>query len=938
MRMRDTTSGSRVGRGVRNVAVAVSLVDLVQACKVAEESLGWDSPDAPRVYRASVPPGRDSLLAPENVVWCQEGDSVAAVAVVDSNGLIRVRRVLGEAPQDTVRIGLWRAGVRYRELSYLHRDSSELVLVKDLHQAVAEEILSRMEGSTDPDSFVSILAGALAEGDSLFDRHPFPEGLPVGTDTAAVLREAILELVEKGLPLSEVLPRSALPQDSEAIKREIRALADSGRIADTSRILPRVPDRNRLTISILSPAQGRILDPLNDSVEVRVSVSDPSAVDSMKIGNRKADTSGAVWKATVRVPLGESRIEVRAWDRQGGVVADTLIVRRMRDSTGPTVAILAPALGAKLPSGQDSVEIRVDAADPSGIAKVWVSDRLAVRGDGVWKIRLPLPEGTTRFVVQAIDSAGNATLDTAMVERVRDINGPSLAVAFAPSGASVPYAVDTVVVKVRATDSSGVDSVKIGGLAAKQVGDGSWQIAVALAVGRNAIAVQAIDRKGNRADTSVAVVRDPQPAGRDSLAPTISVAKRRIDLPAESAYVELEATIADDHGLAVVRFADSSLPVAGARYSPRLPVPVGTSAFRIVASDSAGNKASDSIVVVRAMPKDVDPPEITRASGAVSRPVPFDSSFVAVAWYVKDDRNLASVKIGDTLVQGEKGLYYRALPLRVDTNRVAIVAVDSAGNSASDTILLVRRPDTTCPIVVHIGSSDTTLPANVRFVSLSWDVRDNQSVEVGVVDGTEARKEGTIYTVELSVFEQGRDVVLEAVDLAGNITRDTVVVKVAKDVRPPLVVRDDGTDDMVVPVGTESVEVGWKVADDCILAGVWIDGLKVSSPNDSSFRTVVKLQGETTTIRVLAKDAAGNESTDSVVVRRAGQAEPSVPGLRMWLGLESSVPGSVPGRRWSLTPFAFGGAGRRILSTVGATESAEWTRGPKDADLEPVRA
>lgn len=556
-----------------------------------------------------------------------------------------------------------------------------------------------------------------------------------------------------------------------------------------------------------------------------------------------------------------------------------------QDRTPPSVRIVSPTNGDVLPFAQDVFAVAVRADDSSGVDSVWIAGRPASRRDGDWVLEdlaSPAPGGASRVVVRAKDRAGNAASDSVLVRREADTVGPVVSVARPADGAALPHESDSVAVEVSARDASGVDSVRIQGVLAAFV-DGSWIAKLPVAVGRTRIDVRAVDRAGNVSLAAVSVDRAAPP--RDTLGPSIRVlAPLSRDLPYDSLAATISVVVVDRGGLASVRVGDSSMPVSDSVFSRRVDLRTGTNVFALVAEDRSGNRSVDSLVLVRSAvpPPDTTPPELVRGRGAVSRAVPFDSTFALVAWSASDDRKLSEVRIGDTLVAGDKGVYFRALPLRVGVNVVVAKAVDSSGNSTVDSVAIVREQDTTRPVVVRAAGAEVWLPLGSSGATVSWKVHDNLPTKV-TIGGTPVSGVDSVYSLWVVVAGPSVAVTIEAKDEAGNATSDVVVIRRFEDRVAPQLLRNAGTTDTTVSNETARWTFGWVVSDNSSLKNVRICGIQVErGASDSSFRVDAELFEGENVFEIEAIDVFDNIAVDTIRVTRlpsTSAGSPASPGL-----------------------------------------------------------
>lgn len=198
---------------------------------------------------------------------------------------------------------------------------------------------------------------------------------------------------------------------------------------------------------------------------------------------------------------------------------------------------------------------------------------------------------------------------------------------------------------------------------------------------------------------------------------------------------------------------------------------------------------------------------------------------------------------------------------------VKVVALD--GRVSPTTTMFVRLippPDWTSPVVKRISPSrDTTLSWNDSSLTLSWRITDNRKVDSVWIGGLLVSGSGDVYSRKVDLVVGRNTVSLRARDVAGNISRDSIVVtrrglnsqdttldslKVSKGTLSPRFSKDmlSYTDTVSSSDSTVTVSA-W--ASDTSMASVWIGDSKTDS-------RVVNLEaaGTSTQVRVfvIAKD------------------------------------------------------------------------------------
>jgi len=312
--------------------------------------------------------------------------------------------------------------------------------------------------------------------------------------------------------------------------------------------------------------------------------------------------------------------------------------------------------------------------------------------------------------------------------------------------------------------------------------------------GTHKVKVKAMAVDGRTSGIGTIEVRILPPPDRS--APTV-----RREAPLEDttrvAFAESTAIVAwkvsDDRRLGIVRIGGQEVAVDQGRASREIALPVGTTTVPLVALDSAGNESRDSVVLVRAPapppPPDTAGPVVVRPSGARDT-LSFSSaeSTATVGWTVSALRGLAGVWIGGEPVEVFDGQAVRTVPLPVGTTKVVLLARDSAGREARDSVFLVRPrevpPDEVPPTFRRLDSLPDTVVVSPldTAATVSWTVSDNRALAGAWIDGDSVGVAGGEVSRTVAL-RPGDTLVVRLLlrDSSSNETRDSVVL-----VRPPM--------------------------------------------------------------------------------------------------------------------------------------------------------
>lgn len=209
----------------------------------------------------------------------------------------------------------------------------------------------------------------------------------------------------------------------------------------------------------------------------------------------------------------------------------------------------------------------------------------------------------------------------------------------------------------------------------------------------------------------------------------------------------------------------------GSIFQRRIAVGYGANRVTLEVVDRSGLKAFDTITVIR----DDGIPSLNRVVPVDTNAVPFDSVSITLAWSVTDVSGVRSVLIGNKNATRSESVWTARVDLVAGANEVVVVAEDSLGNIARDTLRLTRKPDTQGPRIEPIENLGARLvpydSANIPVAVQVEDLGGVKSVRIGgtIVTGFAGRYQAS---VPLSVGINA--IPMEATDSAGNIHLDTL--------------------------------------------------------------------------------------------------------------------------------------------------------------------
>jgi len=468
------------------------------------------------------------------------------------------------------------------------------------------------------------------------------------------------------------------------------------------RVTNTMPDNTPPAIVFVTPEPG---DTVTQSpVTVVVSVSDQSGVAWVKCG---ADTmtfiSGSNYsRSVVLTGEGEHSLVISASDTRANTASDTLIfVYVIRDKTPPVVQITAPLDSARITA--DSVQVSVQASDTgtyaSGISSVTVNGFAAVYSAPYWRRTILLAHGSNTVIAVATDASpvANQARDTVVVihniaphfvpdTSVRDTGLVVGAAAVISLCATDPDS-DPLLFSFVTTPSKAMayGLVKAGSCATVSYTPDS--------TGLDTFRVRVADSVYGLADTILVRVTNTVP---DITPPVIAFTAPQYGDTVHQSPVTVVVSVTDPSGVAWVRCNDSAMTnVSGSSYSRSVTLTAeGQQSFVISAADTKANAAADTLVITYTIIRDTVAPLAHITSPLSGQRIA--SSTVQVTVAASDTgavrSGIASVTVNGLSASFTAGYYVRsgvALAHGFDTIRV--VAADSAGNTAADSVIVLRN-------------------------------------------------------------------------------------------------------------------------------------------------------------------------------------------------------------------------------------------------------
>jgi uncharacterized protein (TIGR02145 family) len=372
-----------------------------------------------------------------------------------------------------------------------------------------------------------------------------------------------------------------------------------------------------------------------------------------------------------------------------------------------------------------------------------------------------LAAGVNPFVLVVTDSSNNSTRDSFVITRGGDVTPPTIAHL---NNFSVPYATSSTTISWNVSDDVKMGTVTINAIPV--TGSlGAYSKSVNLLVGSDTVRIVALDSVGNRSTDSVIITR-----GGDITPPTV-VHVNNSAVPYATSSTTVSWNVSDDVKMGVVTINGTPIPGSNGTYGKSVNLLVGSDTVRIVALDSVGNRSTDSVIITRG--GDITPPAIVHVNNSA---VPYATSSTTVSWSVSDDVKMGAVTINTVPITGLNGTYSKPVNLAVGNDTVRIVALDSAGNRSTDSVIITRGGDIAPPTIVRTLIPSSTAEYKKTYL-VSYDITDNDAVASVIINHIPATKSGNSYSASITLSNPGANpIVVVAKDPTGNTSQDSISV------------------------------------------------------------------------------------------------------------------------------------------------------------------
>ena len=465
-------------------------------------------------------------------------------------------------------------------------------------------------------------------------------------------------------------------------------------------------DGEKPTISITQPTTEPTYSTTDPTIDVAGTADDNVGVVSVVAANDRGGTwlcSGtSSWTASgIELKAGENVLTFTARDASGNTESAQLTVT-LTDAVPPTITITDPTDEPAYSTSAAVMSIAGTASDDVELAGVKWSSSAGGGGDCAgttsWSAdNIALAMGANVITVTAVDGAGNESTDTITVTRT-DGTPPTVVITAPTSGATYATTVGTLAISGTADDDVGVVGVtwsnNRGGSGACS-GTTSWsKTGIVLYIGENVITVRATDAAGNYGTDTLTVTYTDV----DKPSVTITSPTSAETYLTQNGTIDLAGTASDNVGVVSVTWSNnrggSGACTGTTSWSKAgIPLYVGENVITVTAADAAGNTASDVLTVTVA---DIQSPTVEITSPTADPEITRSCREITIGGTASDNVAVALVEWsndrgGSGTCSGTESWTAAVQGLSTGRNVITVTAHDTAGNTATDTLVVTCR-------------------------------------------------------------------------------------------------------------------------------------------------------------------------------------------------------------------------------------------------------
>ena len=377
-------------------------------------------------------------------------------------------------------------------------------------------------------------------------------------------------------------------------------------------------------------------------------------------------------------------------------------------------------------------------------------------------------------------------------------------------------------------------TIRVNGTAATINGN-NFTATTSLAEGNNTLSIQAVDSYGNQITTTRNVVRD-------SISPTLTIAQPNENAYLNTATLTVLGTV-QDQTTTTVTVNGVAATISGNNYSANIPINEGNNTIISLATDAAGNSTSLTRHIIR----DTVGPIIS-----ITQPV---AGLITNATQITvsgtyNDQSQTAVTVNGQVVTVTGNSFSTVVNLVEGSNAINISAVDVLGNTSQVSKNVIR--DTGNPLISLRQPAEYSY-INTAQISVAGSISD-ATASVLTINNTVVTTNGNAFNFPVSLPNEGNNTVLiRVVDAAGNQSQISRIV--VRDTISPEISLTSPTEGAVA----KTLSVRGNIVDASPVS-IDVSGQPLVVEQSGGFSGDLEFSEGTQTIRVTARDAAGNQT------------------------------------------------------------------------------
>jgi len=597
-----------------------------------------------------------------------------------------------------------------------------------------------------------------------------------------------------------------------------------------------------------------------NSVNVSISANDENGVKRLLVirnGSTMLNTTST--SANISIPLldGTNKIIFKAIDNAGNI--RKIIYYVYKDVTPPNIKITNPANGSWLASNEISVSW--NASDNLELSKfeIYINGTLnTTLPPDSKQMNITLQDGIWNITIIAHDKVGNTNKSTIII--YIDTTPPIVKIK-SPSNGSFT-STTSVIVTWNMSDNLEISKIEVYLDDEKQAElmppTNQYQL-TDLTEGMHRIRVVVYDKLNHEKSDEIVVIVD-------LTKPSIEITRPLSNTYVSGSFV-LEWNATDNYGIErfIVYANDEKIcELSGNKASVNVTLEDGSYVIKVVAVDYAGNEDYDQISIV----VDSTPPMIKIMSPSSLSTI-YTADFV-VMWNASDNIELDRIQVWlNNSLKAElppNTSEYKFVGVPDGAYQIKVVAIDKAGNHASDLIIIIVD----APIKVRIVNPSSGTWFNTQAIELSIIINSTTKLKniTVYVDGEIQITNTTNTSFKLFLSEGSHNITIVVEDIAKNAGKDTIIIYI--DLTKPIV-RISMENNTEVEPG--NITINWTATDNMGIKEfkVYLNGSLVKETKEESITLMIS-EG-TWIIKVVAIDYAGNQASSNVIIIAKKPAE-----------------------------------------------------------------